>query len=209
MDELEMYNQSVQEAIIFENEHTKYTMETIRVGYEQLVTTTRRLINELKNQILTRDSKGITEEQFEIFRQSFNKFDKNHSGKLDPMEFKSCLLSLSMAPPDDKSGRNPEFDRIMQSVDPNHDGYVTFEAFLYYMSREATDTDTSEQVKGSFKVLAGNKNYITKEDLMRELPPDQAEYCIARMAPYQGPDAIPGALDYLSYLTALYGESDL
>ncbi|XP_038075922.1 alpha-actinin-4-like isoform X2 [Patiria miniata] len=209
MDELEMYNQSVQEAMIFENEHTKYTMETIRVGYEQLVTTTRRLINELENQILTRDSKGITEEQFEIFRQSFNIFDKNHSGKLDPMEFKSCLVSLSMAPPDDKSGRNPEFDRIMQSVDPNHDGHVTFEAFLDYMSREATDTDTSEQVKGSFKVLAGNKNYITKEDLMRELPPDQAEYCIARMAPYQGPDAIPGALDYLSFSTALYGESDL
>ncbi|XP_022095721.1 alpha-actinin, sarcomeric-like isoform X1 [Acanthaster planci] len=209
MDELEMFNQSVQEAMIFENEHTKYTMETIRVGYEQLMTTVRRLINELENQILTRDSKGITEEQFLEYRQSFNHFDKNHSGKLDPIEFKSCLVSLGMATPDDKSGRNPEFDRIMESVDPNHDGYVTFEAFLDYMSREATDTDTSEQVKGSFKVLAGNKNYILKEDLIRELPPDQAEYCISRMAPYTGPDAVPGALDYMSFSTALYGESDL
>ncbi|XP_033627718.1 alpha-actinin-1-like isoform X2 [Asterias rubens] len=209
MDELEMYNQSVQEAMIFENEHTEYTMETVRVGYEQLMTTVRRLINEIENQILTRDSKGITEEQFEMFRQSFNIFDKDHTGKLDRTEFKSCLMSLSLSPPDDKSGRNPEFDRIMDSVDPNHDGHVTFEAFLDYMSREATDTDTSEQVKGSFKVLAGNKNYITKEDLMRELPPDQAEYCIARMAPYQGPDGSPGALDYMSFSTALYGESDL
>ncbi len=209
MDELEMYNQSVQEAMIFENEHTEYTMETVRVGYEQLMTTVRRLINEIENQILTRDSKGITEEQFEMFRQSFNIFDKDHTGKLDRTEFKSCLMSLSLSPPDDKSGRNPEFDRIMDSVDPNHDGHVTFEAFLDYMSREATDTDTSEQVKGSFKVLAGNKNYITKEDLMRELPPDQAEYCIARMAPYQGPDGVPGALDYMSFSTALYGESDL
>ena len=53
------------------------------------------------------------------------------------------------------------------------------------------------------------QNYIMKEDLMRELPPDQAVYCIARMAPYQGPDAVPGALDYMSFSTALYGESDL
>ena len=82
---------------------------------------------------------------------------QDHTGKLDRTEFKSCLMSLSLSPPDDKSGRNPEFDRIMDSVDPNHDGHVTFEAFLDYMSREATDTDTSEQVKGSFKVLAGNK----------------------------------------------------
>lgn len=54
-----------------------------------------------------------------------------------------------------------------------------------------------------------NQNFITAEELRRELPPDQAEYCIARMAPYTGPDAIPGALDYMSFSTALYGESDL
>lgn len=53
------------------------------------------------------------------------------------------------------------------------------------------------------------QNYITVDELRRELPPDQAEYCIARMAPYTGRDAVPGALDYMSFSTALYGESDL
>ena len=51
--------------------------------------------------------------------------------------------------------------------------------------------------------------YITADILRRELPPDQAEYCIQRMAPYTGHDAVPGALDYTSFSTALYGESDL
>ena len=51
--------------------------------------------------------------------------------------------------------------------------------------------------------------YITGDILRRELPPDQAEYCIQRMAPYGGHDATPGALDYTSFSTALYGESDL
>lgn len=51
--------------------------------------------------------------------------------------------------------------------------------------------------------------YITADELRRELPPDQAEYCIARMTQYTAPDAPPDALDYLSFSTALYGESDL
>lgn len=51
--------------------------------------------------------------------------------------------------------------------------------------------------------------YITADELRRELPSDQAEYCIARMAPYEGEDAVDGALDYMSFSTALYGESDL
>ena len=54
------------------------------------------------------------------------------------------------------------------------------------------------------------QEFITAEILRRELPPDQAEYCIQRMAPYNGPaTSQPGALDYSTFSTALYGESDL
>jgi len=77
------------------------------------------------------------------------------------------------------------------------------------MTRESTDSDTAEQVVESFRVLAGDKPYITADELRRELPPDQAEYCIARMTQYSAPDAPADALDYLSFSTALYGESDL
>ncbi|KAM5237297.1 alpha-actinin-4 isoform 3-T3 [Ctenodactylus gundi] len=181
LDLLEQQHQLIQEALIFDNKHTNYTMEHIRVGWEQLLTTIARTINEVENQILTRDAKGISQEQMQEFRASFNHFDKGDA----------------------------EFNRIMSVVDPNHSGLVTFQAFIDFMSRETTDTDTADQVIASFKVLAGDKNFITAEELRRELPPDQAEYCIARMAPYQGPDAVPGALDYKSFSTALYGESDL
>ena len=51
IDELEHYNQEVQEAMIFENRHTGYTMETLRVGWEQLLTSVARNINELENQV--------------------------------------------------------------------------------------------------------------------------------------------------------------
>ncbi|XP_062368502.1 alpha-actinin-4 isoform X2 [Cinclus cinclus] len=199
---LEQQHQLVQEALIFDNQHSNYTMEHLRVGWEQLLTTIARTINEVENQILTRDAKGISQEQMQEFRASFNHFDKDHGGALGPEEFKACLISLGY-------DGDAEFQRIMAVVDPNGSGSVTFQAFIDFMSRETTDTDTAEQVINSFRVLAGDKNYITAAELRRELPAAQAEYCIARMAPYPGPDGVPGALDYKSFSTALYGESDL
>ncbi|XP_051962767.1 alpha-actinin-4 isoform X1 [Xyrauchen texanus] len=208
IDQLEGDHQLIQEALIFDNKYTAYTMEHLRVGWEQLLTTIARTINEIENQILTRDAKGISQEQLHEYRASFNHFDKDHSGVLAAEEFKACLISLGYDVENDKQGE-AEFTRIMGIVDPNNSGAVTFQAFIDFMSRETTDTDTADQVIASFKILAGDKNYITAVELRRELPPDQAEYCIARMAPYTGPDAVPGALDYMSFSTALYGESDL
>lgn len=208
IEELEKIHQAVQESMIFENRYTHYTMETLRVGWEQLLTSINRNINEVENQILTRDSKGITQEQLTEFRSSFNHFDKNRTGRLAPEEYKSCLVSLGYSIGKDKQG-DMDFQRILAVVDPNNSGYVQFDAFLDFMTRESTDTDTAEQVIDSFRILASDKPYILPDELRRELPPDQAEYCIQRMPPFKGPNAIPGALDYMSFSTALYGESDL
>ncbi|XP_063828658.1 alpha-actinin, sarcomeric isoform X2 [Ostrinia nubilalis] len=208
IEELERIHQAVQEGMIFENRYSQYTMETLRVGWEQLLTSINRTINEVENQILTRDSKGITQEQLTEFRASFNHFDKNRTGRLAPEELKSCLVSLGYSIGKDRQGEL-DFQRILAVVDPNNTGYVSFDAFLDFMTRESTDTDTAEQVIDSFRILAGDKPYITADELRRELPPDQAEYCVARMPPYRGPGAPPGSLDYMAFSTALYGETDL
>lgn len=50
-----------------------------------------------------------------------------------------------------------DFHRILAAVDPNSTGYVHFDAFLDFMTRESTDTDTAEQVIDSFRILAGDK----------------------------------------------------
>lgn len=175
-----------QESFVFENRYTQYTMETLRVGWEQLVTSVNRTINEVENQILTRDSKGITQEQLNEFRASFNHFDKSRSGRLAPDEFKSCLISLGYSVGQDKqviieySCQSPsrcqqqfeslvsinkpsflqgeiDFQRILSIVDPNASGYVQFDCFLDFMTRESTDVDTAEQVIDSFRILAADK----------------------------------------------------
>lgn len=154
------------------------------------------------------------------------------------------MTSFSLAP---SQTNDPTFDKLWEDIDPNETGYVTFENFVAFMTRETVDQDTADQVMNSFKILAGDKvglmcisivsvhnllicampvfcfmlpfllstlyplpqPYITADELRRELPEDQAEYCIARMAPYSGPGAVEGALDYMSFSTALYGQSEL
>lgn len=208
INELEDINAAVQEAMIFENPHTRYSMEVIRIRYEQSLTGALRAVNEVENQILMRDSIGITEEQMKELRTTFNHFDKDQTNKLEKSEFRKCLIALGYNI-DISNEDDPEFLRIMKMVDPNCVGSVTFQAFLDFMTHETTDTDTADQVLESFRILAGDKPYITADELHRELPPEQADYCISRMSAYIGEDAAPGALDYRSFSSALYGESDL
>ncbi|KAK9959483.1 hypothetical protein ABG768_009607 [Culter alburnus] len=203
IDRLEGDHQLIQESLIFDNKHTNYTMEHIRVGWELLLTTIARTINEIETQILTRDAKGISQEQMHEFRSSFNHFDRKKNGAMDSDDFRACLISMGY------DLGEVEFARIMMLVDPNASGVVSFQSFIDFMTRETADTDTAEQVIASFRILAADKPYILADELRRELPPDQAEYCISRMPPYSGPGALPGALDYTAFSTALYGESDL
>uniref|UniRef100_A0AAR2LX84 Actinin, alpha 2b n=1 Tax=Pygocentrus nattereri TaxID=42514 RepID=A0AAR2LX84_PYGNA len=230
IDKLEGDHQLIQESLIFDNKHTNYTMEHIRVGWELLLTTVARTINDIETQILTRDAKGISQEQMNEFRSSFNHFDRvlfsdqslsptttkiselqqqlqprseKKNGAMDTDDFRACLISMGY------DLGEVEFARIMMLVDPNATGVVTFQSFIDFMTRETADTDTSEQVVASFRILAADKSYILIDELRRELPRDQAEYCISRMPPYTGPGAVPGALDYTAFSTALYGESDL
>uniref|UniRef100_A0A8C6Y751 Actinin alpha 3 n=1 Tax=Naja naja TaxID=35670 RepID=A0A8C6Y751_NAJNA len=202
IDKLEGDHQLIQEALVFDNKHTNYTME-VRAWTQEALDHIARTINEVENQILTRDAKGISQEQMNEFRASFNHFDRKRNGLMDPDDFRACLISMGY------DLGEVEFARIMTLVDPNNTGVVTFQAFIDFMTRETAETDTAEQVIASFKILASDKNYITVEELRRELPPEQAEYCITRMTKYSGADAVTGALDYVSFSSALYGESDL
>uniref|UniRef100_A0AAX7SQY0 Actinin, alpha 2b n=1 Tax=Astatotilapia calliptera TaxID=8154 RepID=A0AAX7SQY0_ASTCA len=203
IDKLEGDHQLIQESLVFDNKHTNYTMEHIRVGWELLLTTIARTINEIETQILTRDAKGISQQQMNEFRSSFNHFDRKKNGAMETDDFRACLISMGY------DLGEVEFARIMMLVDSNATGIVSFQSFIDFMTRETADTDTAEQVVASFRILAADKPYILVEELRRELPPEQAEYCIMRMPPYAGHGAPPGALDYTAFSTALYGESDL
>lgn len=208
-DTLEGIHKEIQDELIFVNPHCSITMESLRGLWHGLTAGIRRHTTELDNQILTRDSKNITDEQMKEYRDSFNHFDKNGSKALDRLEFRGCLISLGYPIPQVPVEGEPdtEFERVLARVDPNGDGTISFDEFVAFMAEEQADAESSEQLLESFKVLAGDNEYVTADQLRRDLPEELAEYCIQHMAPYEG--GPEGALDYQSFASALYGESDL
>ena len=50
---------------------------------------------------------------------------------------------------------------------------------------------------------------MTEDIIRRELPPEQAEYCLQKMKPYTGENSVPGALDYTDFSNKIFGETDL
>lgn len=63
---------------------------------------------------------GVSEDALREFTMMFKHFDKDKSGKLDHHEFKSCLRALGYDLPMVEEGQiDPEFQAILDSVDPN------------------------------------------------------------------------------------------
>ena len=85
-----------------------------------------------------------------------------------PDEFKSCLISIGYSIGKDRQGEI-DFQRICSIVDPNSTGYIQFDAFLDFMTRENVDSDTAEQVIDSFRILAGDKVREREREREREL----------------------------------------
>eukprot|EP00128_Syssomonas_multiformis_P006864 Colp12_sorted_trinity150504_noHs@23769 len=202
-EELEATNLQVDEALIFENPHTPYTMETISVEWEQLQSLIKKTITAIQNQIMARDGNNISEELLNEYRTTFAHFDKDSSGYLDRLEFRACLMSLGRHDlPELIAGQDdPVFDKIMAVVDPEKTGSVQFDAFVDLMSKEDADKDSADQIKESFKIIAGDKDYVTSADLRRDLSPEQAAFCMAHMQPYPG---VEDAYDYKTFTDSMY-----
>ncbi|CAH8841985.1 unnamed protein product [Trichobilharzia szidati] len=223
LNELEHVNQALEDAFVFENPYTVYSMPTLRVAWEQLFTLLHYSVNEIDNQILTRDSKGLTAEQMNDLRTCFKHFDKNNTGRLEPNEFKACLVSLGYNFRDDIKNSLPnltsgsrgsvcaetDFSRIINEVDPGHTGYISFDAFLNFMTRDNVDEATEEQLIQSFKTMSGDKGYITAQDIKERLSADDAEYCLAHMTAMNGPMGDSGALDYERFAYSICGRNPI
>lgn len=73
-------------------------MEGLRANWTGLLLAIQRAKNETENQILIRDSKGLTEEQIKEYRQSFDHFDRvsthTHTHTLSPSTHTSFHLEI-------------------------------------------------------------------------------------------------------------------
>ncbi len=156
----------LEEHLILDNRYTEHSTVGLAQQWDQLNQLGMRIRHNLEQQIQARNQSGVTEDALKEFSMMFRHFDKDKSGKLNPAEFKSCLRALGYdLPMVDDGEPEPEFDAILNVVDPNRDGEVTLQEYMAFMiSKETENVQSSEEIENAFRAITANqeRDYVTK-----------------------------------------------
>ena len=118
----------LEEHLILDNRYTEHSTVGLAQQWDQLNQLGMRIKHNLEQQIAARNQSGVTEDTLKEFSMMFRHFDKDKSGKLNNNEFKSCLRALGYDLPMVEDGEpEPEFEAILDAVDPNRDGFVSLQ----------------------------------------------------------------------------------
>ncbi|EMP38127.1 Spectrin alpha chain, brain [Chelonia mydas] len=168
LKKIEDLGAAMEEALILDNKYTEHSTVGLAQQWDQLDQLGMRMQHNLEQQIQARNTTGVTEEALKEFSMMFKHFDKDKSGRLNHQEFKSCLRSLGYDLPMVEEGEpDPEFEAILDTVDPNRDGHVSLQEYMAFMiSRETENVKSSEEIESAFRALSSEgKPYVTKEEL--------------------------------------------
>nr|XP_015222659.1 PREDICTED: spectrin alpha chain, non-erythrocytic 1 isoform X3 [Lepisosteus oculatus] len=209
LKKIEDLGAAMEEALILDNKYTEHSTVGLAQQWDQLDQLGMRMQHNLEQQIQARNTTGVTEEALKEFSMMFKHFDKDKLGRLNHQEFKSCLRSLGYDLPMVEEGEpDPEFESILDTVDPNRDGHVSLQEYMAFMiSRETENVKSSEEIESAFRALsAENKPYVTKEELYQNLTKEQADYCISHMKPYMDSKGreLPSAFDFVEFTRSLF-----
>uniref|UniRef100_A0A673IDX0 Spectrin alpha chain, non-erythrocytic 1 n=1 Tax=Sinocyclocheilus rhinocerous TaxID=307959 RepID=A0A673IDX0_9TELE len=190
LKKIEDLGAAMEEALILDNKYTEHSTVGLAQQWDQLDQLGMRMQHNLEQQIQARH------------------FDKEKSGRLNHQEFKSCLRSLGYDLPMVEEGEpDPEFESILDIVDPNRLETSSVDYMAFMISRETENVKSSEEIESAFRALsAENKPYVTKEELYQNLTKEQADYCISHMKPYLDSKGreIPSAFDFVEFTRSLF-----
>nr|2M7L_A Chain A, Calponin homology domain protein, putative [Entamoeba histolytica] len=126
-------------------------------------------------------SSGVTAEQMQEFKQSFDAFDGNHDGILDKLEFRSCLSSMGLIDIDFTGGEDAQYDAIYNNVTKGENG-VSFDNYVQYMKEKNDENPSPEQLNEIFSTIAAGKDSITETDMQKAgMSAEQIEYVKANL----------------------------
>merc|ERR1711922_31078 len=198
----------LEEKLILDNRYTEHSTVGLAQQWDQLNQLGMRIRHNLEQQIQARNQSGVSEDALKEFSMMFRHFDKDKTGRLDHTAFKSCLRALGYDLPMVKEPE-PEFEAILNVVDPNRDGFVTLQEYMAFMiSKETENVQSSEEIELAFRAITNQeRDYVTKEELYSNLSKEMADFCIARMKNYVDPNTgqpVSGALDYMEFTRTLF-----
>ncbi|XP_033642967.1 spectrin alpha chain, non-erythrocytic 1-like isoform X2 [Asterias rubens] len=209
LKKIEDLGAKMEERLILDNRYTEHSTVGLAQQWDQLDQLGMRMQHNLEQQIQARNTTGVSEESLKEFSMMFKHFDKDKTGFLEHKEFKSCLRSLGYDLPMVEEGQeDPEFQSILDIVDPNKDGVVSLQEYMTFMiSRETENVHSRDEIENAFRALSSEgKPFVTKHELYANLPTQLAEYCILRMEPYRDAKGreLPGALNYVKFSSDMF-----
>ncbi|GMM57594.1 hypothetical protein DAKH74_042100 [Maudiozyma humilis] len=92
----------------------------------------------------------LTADQIAEFKETFDLFDKDHSGSISASELKTVMKSLGLNPTDD------EVQDLVREIDIDGNNMIEFNEFLTLMSKQITSNDTEQELIEAFKVFDTN-----------------------------------------------------
>merc|ERR1711983_155688 len=192
----------LEEKLILDNRYTEHSTVGLAQQWDQLNQLGMRIRHNLEQQIQARNQCGVAEDTLKEFSMMFRHFDKDKTGKLNHDSFKSCLRALGYDLPMVEDGEpEPEFEKILDVVDPNRDGFVTLQEYMAFMiSKETENVQSSEEIENAFRAITNQeRDYVTQEELYSNLSKEMADYCITRMKPYVDPRTEQGITGIIKF----------
>ncbi|CEJ04689.1 hypothetical protein RMCBS344292_18644 [Rhizopus microsporus] len=195
LDIIEMLDQECIEANTEENDYTVYSFEDLRFGLDLVKEAVQKKSAFIQNQIISRNMTNLTPAQLEEFEQTFRYFDKDNTNTLSVSEFKYALSSLGIVYDNDK------LENIFYTITNDND-FATFEQFIRFMVSVTEDKSTPDQIRESFRTMAGDKPYVTELDLkMSQIPMKMIDY-LKRTMPNSEDNA--EGYDYELYIEQMF-----
>lgn len=213
LKQIEELGATLEDHLILDNRYTEHSTVGLAQQWDQLNQLGMRIKHNLEQQIQARNQSGVSEDALKEFSMMFRHFDKDKTGKLNHTEFKSCLRALGYdLPMVDEGEPEPEFEDILNHVDPNRDGQVSLQEYMAYMiSKETENVQSSGEILDAFRAITTQeRDYVTKEELYHNLTREMADYCMRKMKPYQDPNTgreVNDAFDYMDFTQRLFQQS--
>ena len=184
-------------ANVEENDYTVFTAQDLSFELDLVRQSITKKIAFIDNQLVSSNNTNCTPAQLEQFESTFRYFDKDETNTLEHSEMVSALASLGIVYSDD------DMDFIYEQLVQDY-GAVTFEAFINLLVDITEDQTSAEQLRESFRGIAGDKRFVTELDLrLAQLPPGAIDYLREAM-PATTSEGVEPEFDYERWLDDVF-----
>ena len=200
LEEVVSLSSSIEERNVTHNPYSQETAESLTAAYESLSQLVSKQTALLEKELLNQTGSKVSEDQLAEFRETFKNFDKDNNGVLEAHEFKACctylfknnnnnniiliLIFILVSALGHNVGNDEAVAKLVNQLAQSVPNKITFQEFVDYMISRTEDSDSPTVIKNAFRMVAGNKDFVTTEDLKRvpSLSEDTLNFLSSTMA---------------------------